>query len=49
MIQYGLPITPHYGLSDAATPAPDLDSSSIQYCFGGVKETGSERRAQEAL
>lgn len=48
MIQFGLPIIPHHGLSGAATPAPDLDSSSIQYCFGGVKETGGERRAQEA-
>lgn len=49
MIQFGLPINPRRGLSDAATPAPDLDSSSIQYCFGGVKETRGERRAQEAL
>jgi len=49
MIQYALPITPHHGWLGAATPAPSLDSSSIQYWFGGVKETGGERRAQEAL
>jgi hypothetical protein len=51
MTQYALPITPHHGLSGAATPLSDLGSSSIQYCFEGVEETGDrgEKPAQEAL
>ena len=49
MTQYGLPIIPYRGLSGAATPAPNPSSNRIQYCFGGVKENRSERRAQEAL
>ena len=49
MTQYALLITAHQGLSGAATPAPNLDSSGIQFWFGGVKETRGERRVQEAL
>ena len=49
MTQYGLPIVPYRGLSGAATPAPNPSSNRIQYCFGGVKETGGKRPAQEAL
>ena len=49
MTQNGAPITPHRSVSDAASPAPNLRSSSIQYWLGGVMETAGERPAQEAL
>jgi hypothetical protein len=49
MTRNGLPIIPHRGVSDAASTASKLRSSSIQYWFRGVIKTAGERPAQEAL